>query len=252
MRPEIAPGDVARVRVDIEQGKTAADEKTGFRGRAIVRGGRGISNRTINVLQAMLTWAGGRSLADGNPAIGVRRTKTQRSERFLSSPEAARLPDALDTLTDEGAVNPAYIAIARLLLFSGARRSEIVGLQWREVDLDRGSILLPPERHKTGEKTGAKRIPLAQAALDILAAQPQVGPYVFPALRDTGRPTAPTSGLTKAWNRIRQRAELSDLRLHDLRHSFASFGVVRARGRLRPRLKPGHHLDFTRLPRGDL
>ncbi|MCX5581201.1 site-specific integrase [Kaistia terrae] len=222
---EMSSAHVSKLRADIERGRTAVDEKTGYRGRAIVRGGAGVSNRAINVFQAMLTWALKHELVSSNPAKGVARTKTQRLERFLSEAESGQLLVTLDALEAEGRVHSVYSAIIRLLLFTGARRSEIVDLKWSEIDFDRCYILLAPARHKTGAKTGSKRIALAPSALEIVGSQPRVSDFVFPAFRGVGRLDAPTSGLGKAWDRVREAANLAGVRLHDLRHTFASFGV---------------------------
>jgi len=106
----------------------------------------------------------------------------------------------------------------RLLLFTGARKSEILNLTWGEVDLERGRILLPWHRSKTGEKM----IPLNSAAVAEIMRRPREGPFVFPAARGEG----PTVGLYKTWDRVREVAKLEGVRLHDLRHSFASFAAA--------------------------
>jgi integrase len=106
------------------------------------------------------------------------------------------------------------------LVLTGARRGEIQGLQWREVDIDRRSIVLPDAR----SKTGARRIPLSDAAIEVLQGIKRKGDYVFPANRANAA-SGHTVGLPRAWRAIRDEAGLDDLRIHDLRHSFASFAA---------------------------
>ncbi len=108
----------------------------------------------------------------------------------------------------------------RLLIFTGCRLSEITTLEWAKVDFEKARIVL--ERHKT-DQHGAKIIPLNASALDVLESLPRVkdNPHVI-----VGRePGAHLINLQKPWRRVRELAELDDVRLHDLRHSFASFAV---------------------------
>lgn len=97
-------------------------------------------------------------------------------------------------------------------------------MRWSEVDLARKRLVLPPERTKSGGRTGERRIVLSPAALSILdkrlAGSSTV--LVFPAARGNG----PTTGLQKTWEKVRAKARVADLRLHDLRHSFASFAIA--------------------------
>src|SRR5262249_30359019 len=105
----------------------------------------------------------------------------------------------------------------KLLLLTGCRKGEIIGLEWRHVDFERSCLRLPDS------KTGAKVIPLNGAAMAILEGLPRVGgnPHVIPGIRaDTAGPA-----VGQAWQRVRKAAGLSDVRLHDLRHSFASVAV---------------------------
>jgi integrase len=108
------------------------------------------------------------------------------------------------------------IAAVRLLILTGARRGEILGLEWEHVDLDAACLRLSDSK-----EGGAKVIPLGAHALDVLARLPRRSSWVLPTAAGDG----PVS-LSKPWNRIRKRAGLEDVRLHDLRHSFASVGVA--------------------------
>ncbi len=120
---------MARFQHDVAIGKTATDEKTGPRGRAIVEGGKGTAARSLGVLRAMLQFGVARGLLAENPAKGVQQFKQEKKERLLSSAELARLGDALAKAERESA-NPSMVAAVRLLLLTGARKNEILYLQW--------------------------------------------------------------------------------------------------------------------------
>ena len=208
--------DIERLQQDIASGKTAADLRTGPRGRAIVQGGKGTAARTVAVLGAIFTFAVKRDLRPDNPVRGVTLYKGNKKERFLSPLEMAKLGDALADARQEGE-SPVAIAAIRLLILTGARKSEILTLRWEHVDSERACLRLPDS------KTGAKVVPLGAAALEVLAELPRIdgNPYVLPG--ENGKHFV---GLQKAWQRIRIRAGLEGVRLHDLRHSFASVAVA--------------------------
>jgi integrase len=213
----LVKADIQRFQADITMGKTAKNEKTGFRGRAIVKGGPGTAARATSILAAMLNFALDRGIIPANPARGVKLHPTNRRERYLSSDELSRLGVALSKEAENPLAFPSIAAI-RLLIFTGCRKSEVTTLQWRFVDLERGLLRLPDS------KTGAKVVPIGGPAVDILKALPREEnePYVFPSPREGHRHVI---GLQKVWERVREAAELTDVRLHDLRHSFASVAV---------------------------
>lgn len=210
--------DLEKLQADVLTGKTAKVEKTRLRGMAIIRGGPGAAGTTIRSTAAMLAWAVVQEIIPFNPSIGVKKIATRKRERFLTTVEAQHLIDSLTELVDAGEIPDSHAAIIRLLLFTGARKSEILNLTWGEVDLERGRIMLPWHRSKTGEKM----IPLNSAALAEIMARPRTSPYVFPAARGEG----PTVGLYKTWDQVREVTKLQGVRLHDLRHSFASFAAA--------------------------
>jgi integrase len=212
----LTQADVARFQTDVAAGKSKADIKTKRRGRAIVEGGRGTAARSLAVLGAMLEFGVGRKLISANPAKGIRLFKGKTKERFLSESEVATLADTLATMETERALSATAAAAVRLLLLTGCRKSEILRLQWDWVDFGRGCLRLPDS------KTGAKVVPLAAAAMELLSGLPRTSTCVLPAARGGGH----YSGLQKDWERIRDRAKLAGLRIHDLRHSFASFAVA--------------------------
>jgi len=153
-----------------------------------------------------------------NPALGVKLPPGGQRHRYLSADELRRLGEVLETPASTTTAGTAAI-ILRLLILTGARRGEIEGLKWSEVDFNFGML-----RKKTS-KTGAKVIPLARVAVEILEDQrrwvDRSQSWVFPAYRGEGH----FDGLNKEWHRIRKLAGIEDVRIHDLRHTFASVGA---------------------------
>ena len=155
-----------------------------------------------------------------NPCRHVERFKEKRRQRFLSPAELVELGKALAKTEGENVEHPSVVPALRLLLFTGARRGEVLGLKWEHVDWRNQCLNL------TESKTGPKTIHLNPPALQVLQtldkARPDDSPWV---IRGNMKDRA-LVGLPHAWQRIRKRAKLSDLRLHDLRHSFASVAVA--------------------------
>lgn len=213
---DVTRADVKRFLQDVANGKTATDEKTGLRGRAIVKGGKGTASRTVGLLGGIFSYAFDCGLIEQNPARSVRRFPDRKNERYLSPQELVALGEALREAA-QGGENQSAIAILKLLIFTGARKGEIEKLKWAEVDFDSGYLRLGDS------KTGQKAVPLNAGALEILSELERVegSIFVFPAWRGDGY----YQGTPKAWRRIRAMAELNDVRLHDLRHSFASVAV---------------------------
>ena len=177
------------------------------------------ANSTLAMLSKFFGWAEKHGLRpDGsNPCRHVEKYREGRRERFLSQAELGRLGDALREAEQERSCSPWVIAAIRLLTLTGARRNEILTLRWEYVSEEHKSLLLPDS------KTGRKTIPLNPPALDVLHAIPRLegNPYVICG----ERPERHLVNLEKPWRRIRAAAKLDDVRLHDLRHSFASVGA---------------------------
>ena len=151
----------------------------------------------------------------GNPCKYVRKYREEKRERFLTEAEFRHLGAVLNGMEAAGRL-PVYPAAAiRLLMLTGCRRNEIVALQWKHVDLASGELRL------ADSKTGARLVPLSPAAARVLAELPRIegNPWVIPG---TKKPEKPLSDLNHYWDRVRAEADLADVRLHDLRHSFAS------------------------------
>ncbi|NDC57309.1 MAG: site-specific integrase [Alphaproteobacteria bacterium] len=205
------------LRDQIAKGATSKREKTKPRGKRVVRGGDGTATRTVRLVSSILSFAVREGYLGINPAIGVETTPDKARERFLSDDEAIRLGKAISAAEAEGA-HPFAIAIIRLLAMCGARRSEIEKLKWSDVDFGTGYLRIAKG------KTGSRLIPLTSQMRTIFEAVPQMDgtEFVFPARTLTG----PFQGLPKVWNDVRAKAKLPDLRLHDLRHSAASFALA--------------------------
>jgi integrase len=138
---------------------------------------------------------------------------TGKRDRYLSKTEAHRLLDAV-TQSD----NPMLKHVIHMLLMTGARKREVLDAKWKDFDLEKRQWCIPIN------KLGRPRyVPISDGVLELLKNLPRDGqnPYVFPN-PDTGKPYRE---IFKSWHTARKLAGLSDVRIHDLRHSFASFLV---------------------------
>jgi integrase len=198
------------------------------------------ANRMLAVLGSMYAFAGRAGVVpeDTNPVRKIDRFKEHRRERFLTAVELERLGTAIREAetkgipweVDEGKpkarhlpksknrftkIGPFAAAAIRLLLFTGCRLREILHLKWENVDLERGLLFLPES------KTGRKTIVLNAPALTVLSGLNRLGSYVI-----TGdNPEKPRADLKRPWEAVSKRAGLAGVRLHDLRHTYASFGA---------------------------
>jgi integrase len=177
------------------------------------------ANKTLAVLSKFFNWCEkyGHRPDHTNPCRHVDKYREVARQRFLSSDEQKRLGDALNQAEDEGLATPYAIRALKLLSLTGARLREILDLKWEYVDFERGVIELPTS------KTGAKTIYLNPLAIEIIESTPKQrgNPYVICGLVQ-GKPI---NNLQKPWIRIRKLANLDDVRIHDLRHTFASVAV---------------------------
>ena len=176
-----------------------------------------VANRGVDILVKMfgLADAWGWRPSGKNPCLFVRRYKVEKHhERFLTPEELCRLGHALDSAPAER-LAPAHAAAAiRLLVLTGSRRNEILGLRWEDLDFEAGEMRL------TDSKTGARVVPLPSAAAKVLEGLSRVpgNPWVFPGRKKGDR----QHNINDSWCRLRERAGLDGVRLHDLRHSYAS------------------------------
>ncbi|ACT60551.1 site-specific integrase [Hirschia baltica] len=192
-------------------------EKTKPRGKAVVSGGKPTANRAHDILSAMLNHAVKAGLLDKNPAKNVAKFRTEKKERFLTEVEIQRLGQELRQAGSDG-TNTYAIEALKVLMFTGARKSEILSLRWEYIDWQRSLANLPDS------KNDMKSIVLPSVVISILNNLPNKGTngWVFPSNDGNTHFT----GLQKIWNRIRTNANLRDVRIHDLRHTFASVGAA--------------------------
>jgi len=174
------------------------------------------ANRAVEMLSRIYRAAEERELIPegSNPCGQVAMNRQRRHERFLTDGEFRCLGRVLDEAeADGGAMAHAAVAI-RLLLLTGCRKGEVLKLRWDDIDLSAREMRL------RDAKTGPRTVQLSPAAAEVLARAPRVedNPYVVPGMRPGSR----MADLQRPWERIRQRAGLDGLRLHDCRHSFAS------------------------------
>ncbi|MEL6362888.1 MAG: site-specific integrase [Pseudomonadota bacterium] len=234
----ITSEDVKAAYRAIRDGKTERDEKIGWRARSRVRGGEGAARQSIRLLKSVFSWAISNRHVDrpDNPASDVSVTPDGEREQIMGGPDDyRRLFETLDKMQTERRIQPAVADIVRLLALTGARRGEITGLKWREVNFEKRLIIKPPGNHKTGRRTGKPRlIGLPSLAITILKRQPagDVDDLVFPPTRiDAAGRGYPASkkqrdgrvNVSAPWRKIRAEASLPEgIGLHGLRHSLAS------------------------------
>lgn len=183
-----------------------------------------IANRLISLLSKIfnLSEAWGLRPDGSNPAHHIKRYKEKKRERFLDKDELATLGKTLNAIEKTRAEYPDAITAIRLLIFTGCRVSEILSLEWNWINFETGSIRLPDS------KTGSKTIYLG-TALSLLENTERKSKYVIPSKMNKNKPMS-TYVMDDIWHRIRERAGLKDVRLHDLRHTYASWAVMSGYG----------------------
>ena len=197
------------------------------------------ADRSAPVLSVIMRQAEGYGYRPegGNPCAGIKRYRRQGRERFLTADEMRRLGKVLDR---HQLLDPLKTAAVRLLLLTGCRKSEILTLKWsdyRECNL-----------YLRDSKTGPRTVWLSSHARKVLDALPRKGPWVFPGSR-TDRPV---HDILYFWHRVRKEAAIVDVRLHDLRHTYASAALAHGEtvltiGRLLGHNDPATTLKYTHL-----
>jgi integrase len=199
------------------------------------KSGKFVANRALAIVSATFNWLDPDA---PNPARGVERYGEDRRERFLTNEEIAAIGEAMveaETVglpykqgeskhSPKATTRRAPIAIhvtnaLRLLMLTGCRISEILNLEWTQVDLQRGLLFLPDS------KTGRKTVVLSEPAMDVLRSTPKSGKYVIAGDTAGQKDEKPRSDLKKPWAAICERAGIEGVRPHDLRHTFASVGA---------------------------
>ena len=174
-----------------------------------------------------------------NPCTGIKRYRRRNRERFLNHDEIRRLSRVLDK---ELARQPLMTVAVRLLLFTGCRKSEILTLKW--TDYREGRLYLPDS------KTGPRTVWLSSPARRLLDGLPRAGPWVFPSPRGGSR--VPLAALDRFWCVVRAEAGITDVHLHDLRHTYASIALAHGEtvltiGKLLGHNNPATTLKYTHL-----
>ena len=182
------------------------------------------ANRCLEVVSKMFVLAEMWGLRpDGsNPRKHIRKYPEEKRERFLSAAELRRIGEVLREMESERVELSSAILAVRLLILTGCRLNEIMSLQWSFVDLEGPALRLPDS------KTGAKVVHIGQPVVDLLRniQRTDGNPWVI-----TGTlPGKPLSDLQPFWQRARARAGVKDVRIHDLRHTFASTAVASGQG----------------------
>ena len=176
--------------------------------------GRYQANRTLAFLSKMFSLAIEYGWRPDHPCLGVKKLPEDRRERVLSDDEVTRFFAALSAYPDQGAADA-----LRLLLFTGARRNEVLKATWDQFDLDAG-VWIKPSAHTKQKR--AHRFELEGPAIDLLRVRRSADPmgcFLFP-----GRSReAPRADLKRPWNWVKDEAGLVDVKLHDLRHTLASY-----------------------------
>lgn len=172
------------------------------------------ANRTIEYLRSALNLAIRRGWMNKNPANGFRKNKETPRERYLLEDQMSTILECLDKMANRGAANA-----IRLLILTGARRTEVFSAEWSEFDLVSGIWTKPAYKVKARRES---RLPISPAAVVLLLSMQEVSQsgYLFPS-----RSGAPIQDIKKPWAWLRNESELPDIRIHDLRHSFASMLV---------------------------
>lgn len=218
---------VALSRVDVQRAHSAMSKEA-----------RISANRAMKLISAAYNWGSKNGyVPEGfNPASGVDLNKEEGRERFLTVEEMKKLGEVMHEAETVGlAVNagdakhspkgqrikmhPSVTGAIRLYMLTGMRLREVLHLRWDEVDLDRGLLFLPDS------KTGRKTVVLSLPALDVLKGLRRIGIYVIAGESAGLDDEKPRADLKRPWAAITKHAGLTGLRIHDLRHSFASVGA---------------------------
>jgi integrase len=182
------------------------------------------ANRCLEMISKMFNLAEMWGLRpDGsNPRKHIKKYPEEKRERFLSPAELRRVGEVLREMEAEGVELLFAIAATRLLILTGCRLSEIMTLQWEHVDVAGKALRLPDS------KTGAKVVHLGQPAVEVLEKIERVDANQWVIVGT--KPGARLTDLQPFWQRVRARAGLKDVRIHDLRHTFASTAVASGQG----------------------
>lgn len=178
-----------------------------------------LANRAASVLSKFFSWCESRGIIrlGSNPAKGHDRYTEHKRIRFMQDEELNRFGQALALMESKGQIDIFVAGALRLLIFTGARLSEVLSLRWEYIDMEAGVAYLPDS------KTGAKPLHLATPALNVLKSLPHINIWCFPSKKTEGH----IVNIRKSFISVCKSAELTGWRIHDLRHAFASAAVTR-------------------------
>lgn len=189
--------------------------------RVTEKAGPFIGNRCVAVVSKMMTLAVRWHVRESNPCRGVEHNRELPRQRYLSNEELPRLTAALTTLADRQAAD-----VIRLLLLTGARKGEVLAAKWADIDLTEGRWSKPGHSTKQQRDHIAPLNGPARALLSrIREAQDQKNPHRLPTFVFPGRYDGHREGIRRAWDATLKAAHITGLRIHDLRHSYASLAV---------------------------
>lgn len=170
-------------------------------------------NRALNTLSAILGWSTRRGYLDRNPCAAIRRFRVEPRERYLLPAELIRFKDSLE---QETSMMRDFFWVA---LLTGCRRGNVQAMRWAQIDTTLEMWTIPASEHKNGK---THHVALTPPVLAILERRKLAAPdsaWVFPGIGKTGHLVEPK----RAWARVLLRAGLTDMHMHDLRHTFASY-----------------------------
>lgn len=177
------------------------------------------ANLTLAVLSKALNLAELWELREENtnPCRLIKKYPERKRERYLSEDELTKLGREMDKSLKAGKESKDVVNALRLLAFSGCRLGEVLSLKWEHVDLENGLIVLPDA------KAGARAHPIGQSAISLLSSIPRIDgvPWVFHS--STQGKHLSSSTIETAWQRIRKRMDITDIRIHDLRHTVGTY-----------------------------
>lgn len=222
---DVTAKDIDDFKLKVASGITAPQNpkeiQKAQKGGSPVRGGPGVANRCIALLSKVFSLAErwGYRPQHSNPTAGISKFRENSKERHLSEEELEGLWAHLNAMEAEVDADVFIIVFFRLLILTGARSSEIRTLEWSSVDLPGKRLNL------RDSKTGSKTIQLSDMAVETLEALPRRkgNDYVIVGAK-AGRPY---QNVRKPWKAITKAVGLVDVRIHDLRHSFASFAAAK-------------------------
>ncbi|MEM7721121.1 MAG: site-specific integrase [Pseudomonadota bacterium] len=206
--------DIEELQADIAAGKSARPKRSSRGGQA--SGGAGTAGRCMTTLRSLLNHARRLGLIESNPANGIRIVASQKLKRHLSAGEVRHLGKVMRRMEDDGE-HPTALAAIRALLLTGFRRMEVLGMHKDWINRDGNCIAFPET------KSGPQMRVVGDAALTLLDEQSRfsASPFVFPADWGDGH----FVGIVRVLDRVCQRAGLSEVTPHTMRHSFASLAA---------------------------